>query len=234
MDDYFAGTGRPQHTGSGPAAPLPTMAYQPPPGWPVAPHPAWPHQPPPPGMSTGIKILLGVAIGFVGLIVIGILAAIAIPVFLNQRAKAVAAHTTVNIPAMAAGLALRTDAASLRMVQPLKDLPLPGEHLAGAYGGTARPEALVSITRGFMSPTDQRGYLAGSVRSAQRASTDGAQFGSVDPGSLGGAVQCSSAPTTTVCFFVDAGVYGSVVVFGSPDRGLQLMSELRAAVEHRT
>ena len=42
---------------------------------------------PPTSMSTGAKVGIGIAIGISGFLVIAILAAIAIPVFLNQRQK---------------------------------------------------------------------------------------------------------------------------------------------------
>jgi hypothetical protein len=52
--------------------------------------------PPTSGRSAGAKVLIGLAIGVVGFIVLGILAAIAIPVFLSQRAKT--ANRNVVLP----------------------------------------------------------------------------------------------------------------------------------------
>ena len=239
MDDYFAGSSTPPQAHPAPQQPWsaapPAPAYQPPATWAPQAQPApWAYQPAQQGMSTGVKVLIGVAIGFGGLVILGILAAIAIPVFLNQRTKSLAAHTTVSIPATAAGLALRTDATSEQMAERLNVDSLPGHHLAGAYGGSTRPEALISVTKRLMSPGDQNDYLAGAVRGAEQASGTAVQFGDLEPGALGGRVTCSSAPTVTVCFFVDAGAYGSAVVLGTPERATQLVPQLRAAVEHRT
>jgi len=68
-----------------------------PPGY-APPGQALPYQnvPPTSGRSTGAKVLIGLAIGVVGFIVLGILAAIAIPVFLSQRAKT--ANRNVVLP----------------------------------------------------------------------------------------------------------------------------------------
>jgi hypothetical protein len=184
-------------------------------------------------MSTGIKALIGVAIGIGAVIVVGIIAAIAIPVFLNQRGKAVSAHTVVSIPPTAAGLPLRTDAASERLAQQLTVSAMPGEHLVGAYGGTTSPAALVTITKWFMSSQDQREYLAGAVRGAQSTGR-AAPFHDASAGSLGGVVRCSAAATVTVCFFADAAAYGTLVVSGTPEHAGRLVPQLRAALERRS
>jgi hypothetical protein len=250
VDDYFGGSTPRSAVPAGwapppPAAlpPAPALPYgQAPPyavpaGW-SAPQ-SWNGQqswvpPASGGRSPATTALIAVAAVFGTLVVVGLLVAIAIPVFLNQRGKDVAARTTVAIPPTAAGLPLRTDAAGERLAQPLRDLDIPGTHLAGAYGGAARPEAVVGITKHYMSPADQRGYLRGSVAAARRASdNESAEFGDIAPGLLGGTVRCSSASTMTVCFFVDAGAYGSVVVFGTEERAMELVPQLRAAVEHR-
>jgi hypothetical protein len=149
----------------------------------------------------------------------------------DGEASLVAARTTVSIPRTAAGLPLRTDAAGERLVQRLKALPFPGRHLAGAYGGTTGPEAVVGITKRVMSLDDQRNYLGGSGASALRLSAHATPFGPIDAGSLGGEVKCSSTATVTLCLFVDAGAYGMVVVYDTRERALRLVAQLRASVE---
>lgn len=52
--------------------------------------------PAPAGMSTTTKILIGLGIALAGVVVLGILAAIAIPVFLNQRQQAELAALDCN------------------------------------------------------------------------------------------------------------------------------------------
>ena len=238
MDDYFAGSSRPQQPPPAPsqtwsaATPAPPA---PPQAWPPQAQPAgWGYQPAQQGMSTGVKVLIGVAIALGSIVVFGILAAIAIPVFLDQRAKGTAAQTTVSMPPTAAGLTLRTDAASQQLAEQLSVSSLPGNHLVGAYGGTTRPEALVTITKHYLSAADQNAYLAGAERGAQQSSGSPVQFEDIDAGALGGEVRCSSRATVTICFFADAGAYGSAVVLGIPERGTLLVPQLRAAVEHRT
>lgn len=241
MDDYFAGS-RGSAPPPQPASPQATP-FTPPPVWQqpptaTAPAQAWPPQwsaPPSPGRSPATTALIVVASVVGAIVVMGVLAAIAIPVFLNEREKAEAARTVVSIPPVAAGLALRTDAVGDGYAQRLRDIRTPGTHLAGAYGGAAgRPEAVVSVTRLRMSFADQRDYLDAAVRSAVRASAAGAAaFGDIAPGPLGGRVTCSSATTMTICFFADAGAYGSVVVWADPARAMDLVPQLRAAVEQR-
>ena len=72
------------------------------------------------GRSTGSKVVLGLVIGAVGFVVLAILAAIAIPTFLNQRAKghsaAAAAKPVIvgsNAPATFAGLPATTSRGKL-------------------------------------------------------------------------------------------------------------------------
>lgn len=48
-------------------------------------------------MSTGAKVLVGVVCAVTVLVMVGVLAVIAVPVFLNQRAKATAAATTLAL-----------------------------------------------------------------------------------------------------------------------------------------
>ncbi|GAA0289704.1 type IV pilin protein [Kineococcus aurantiacus] len=81
--DFYSGS-RP------PAAPEP---FRPPfgsPGVPAAPvaHAVPPAVPPAPRVPTWGKVLIGLGIGFAALTVLGIVAAVAIPVFLSQHAKA--------------------------------------------------------------------------------------------------------------------------------------------------
>ena len=63
-------------------------------------------------MSTGAKVLIALASVVVGLVLIGVIAAVAIPVFLNQRDKAQAADlSSVTCDALADQVALDSTAA---------------------------------------------------------------------------------------------------------------------------
>lgn len=229
MDDYFVGSARPAQ---------PPASYPHAQSWPQA--PAWPGQPPPayypppaPGMSTGAKVAIGLAIGVGAFIVIGVLAAIAIPVFLDQRAKDVSNRTSVSLPESIGGMARLTDATSLQVERQLRSLPLAGDHLAGMYGdGTTR--VAVGVTKRYMSPAEQRGFLAGAERGARDSDGTGATFARTNAGSLGGQMRCGTlAVGVTTCFFADFGVYGTVLVFGAPGDPTDLARTARLAVEHR-
>jgi hypothetical protein len=233
MDDYFAGSTRPAQPAAPPqppAAPYPHAQT-----WPQA--PAWPGQPAPPfyappapGMSAGAKVAIGIAVAVAGLFVIGILAAVAIPVFLDHRAKDEAARTTVSLPESIGGMARLTDANSAQLEEHLSSAALPGDHLAGVYGnGTMR--VAVGVTKKYMSFAEQRGFLAGAQREAQG---DGVTFADTDAGSLGGTMRCGSyTARVTTCLFVDAGAYGTVLVIDAAQDPIALARTARAAVEHR-
>ena len=260
MDDYFAGSKPP---GAPPAPPAPPGAPpappaqpapewsprgttppnpfgspEPPSPWNAQPASPWNTQPASPwaaqpasGTSTTVKVLIGVG-ALVGVL---ILFAIAIPVFLDQRGKAVAGRTTVSLPATVAGQPIRTDSAAAQVVQPLRDVDAPGTHLVAAYGGVAQPDFVIMITKYFMTERDQRDYFTGVRKGAQSsAGLTLGPFSSVDPGKLGGKVECASAPLATMCVFADAGAYGLMIGFGTREHALQLLPQVRSAVEHRS
>ena len=251
MDDYFAGSkpsggpppppqAPPQWTPHGATPPNPFGPPQPSnpfgpsepaPPWGAPPPPPWGHQPASGGPSNLAKVLIGVG-AFLG---VGILVAIAVGVFLNESGKSVSDRTTVSLPASIAGFPLRTDPAASLVVQALKDVEAPGVPLAGAYGGTAQPELVVMVTKHYMTKRDQRDYFTG-VRNGAKSSaglTLG-PFSSVDAGALGGKVECASAPLATLCVFADPGAYGMIITFGTRAHALELLPQVRSAVEHRT
>ncbi|MDP9182512.1 MAG: hypothetical protein M3P04_07025, partial [Actinomycetota bacterium] len=177
MDDYFAGSvTRPTPPQQPPPLPQQTWVHplphrQEPPahkraGWAPPPAPAGypPYQvapfvqAPPAGMPTALKVLLGLAIGLGALVVIGILAAIAIPVFLDQRAKAEAAHTTVSVPGQVLGMPHLTDRISAEGERGMEGLPGPGDHVAGVYG-TGSVRVLVGVGQYHLTQRDQREFL---------------------------------------------------------------------------
>jgi type II secretory pathway pseudopilin PulG len=177
-----------------------------------------------------------VAIVLGTLVIVGILAAVAIPVILNQRAKSEAARITVAAPAKVAGWSRLTDAASLELEQQLISTPGPGTHVAGVYGTGGLKRAFFTASHAQLSFADRRGFLAGAENGAARTPefTQVAFFDS-DPGPLGGSMRCATltANRVTVCLFADAGAYGTVTVFGPVDQGPISARTMREAVEHR-
>lgn len=194
--------------------------------------------------STGAKVLIGVAAGVGGLVLLLVVAAVAIPVFLNQRGNALAARTTISMPATAAGLVQLNDPASQKSVRQALDLVrgsgrvgkcqcafgIPTASLYGTPAGQRR--ALVVVTRATLSSADQASFLKGARESAGAAAVN---WHSAPAGPLGGQVMCAALPTrnATACVFVDPGAAGDIAVLGTTN-GDELAAELRTAVEHRT
>jgi hypothetical protein len=166
-------------------------------------------------------------------IVVGILAAIAIPVFLNQRAKSEAAATTVSIPEQAAGLTRLHDARALQLEQQLRNQPGPPE--VGVYGAGTSIRAAVAVTRHSMTSRDVNEFLAGAEGSFHHQGLGQVAFSDVDPGRLGGTMRCSAtASTFSVCVFADHGAYGTVTLFGAMTGHNEVAKAVREAVEHRS
>jgi hypothetical protein len=240
--------------------PFQAVAPQPQPGWadgpPTAPQPyayrsgAIPaqHRPQgfayrrPPGLSIWVKVLIGLGIALVALIIVGILAAIAIPVFLNERAKThpgsgsagTQSATTVVVPENAAGLTRSHSASSQQLVQRWLALPLPGTKSVGVYDdASGARRAAILVTRVDMGPVAQQEFLEGAKTGASGAGLR--SFHEVSPGTLGGRVQCGvvSAANATICFFADGAVGGVIDVFGTT-KGDTLAVGLRQAVERRS
>jgi hypothetical protein len=237
VDDYFVSVGTPV------AAPAPTPA----PAWSPAPSvatpdpwaqpapgaaPAWPAYPtaypgavPQPGTSTATKVLIGLAIALGSLVVLGILTAIAIPVYLHQRDKAEAARTVVSVPDTLVGYPRMSGDIATQIEQQLKAAPGPGDHLVAVYG-TTLPVVAVSVTKQAMTPADQRAFLRGVE------STSDVPLSERDPGAYGGTLTCGTERSATLCVFADSGAYGAVMVFDSDDP-MTTVREARAAIEHR-
>lgn len=224
MDDYFAGTTGRQ---TSPAAPVypPGAPSHTPPGW--APPPGWaappggtppyqgvpqqgwgtPYAPPPP--RSGLHpAVLAVVVVFATIVVMGVLAAVAIPVFLHERD--LARRTAVAAPDEVMGMPRLDDAASAAAQSRMQQLPGPGDHVAGVYG-TGDVRVVVGAARYHLSSDDQDGYLTSS---SSEATEQGVALVDVEPGRLGGTLRCGTKAPMTICVFADGGSYGVVVVTG--------------------
>ena len=196
----------------------------------------------PPGRSTLANVLIGLAIAFGTVFVMGILAAIAIPVFLHQRelgqagaASSSSSHrTTVAMPATALGWVRSDTAESNQFAQQFLDAPFPGTKSVGIYtapSGARRAAILVGQAR--LSAADQADYLRGSQDSEAKSGVT--RFHAVAPGPLGGTMQCGvlASGGATICNFADGSVVGSITILGTTNGDAQAV-QLREAVEHRT
>ncbi len=191
-----------------------------------------PYRGTPTGMSVATKVLIGVAAGGLAFVIVGIMAAVAIPVFLNQRAKAVAAAGTLSLPGSLGSRHQLTDPANeARMSQVAAQMP-KGTKVA-VYGATPTdPSLIVYIYQAHLSQVDQSSFLDGFEGAAN---SDAAGIHAVDPGPLGGEARCQSSAKDelTACMFVGpAGVVG-VIVRETGVGAEQDALSIRAQVEHR-
>jgi len=177
---------------------------------------------------------IGLAIAFGALFVVGILAAIAIPVFLNERAQGRAAGTTVSTPEAALGWVRSDSTNSQQFVRRMLAAPMPGEKFAAVYETpTGQRRAALLVAKVGIAPAERAAFLRGARDSETR---DGASsFRDVEPGPLGGVMQCGSirGAGVTVCNFADEAVVGTITLLGTSE-GDALAVQLREAVEHRS
>jgi hypothetical protein len=211
-------------------APGPLYAAPPPPPYGFTPY----GPPPPPGRSTGAKVAIGIAIAAGSLVVIGILAAIAIPVFLNQQAKAVAARTTVSLPDTVGGDPKLPESAQAGVRSLAARIPAEGHAQAAVYGRGSTVTVVVIVGSHALNSTDQSGYL--SAVKASEARSAGVVQARVAAGPLGGTLQCGTSPDgrRTDCAFVDAGAFGVIDVLGTGPGAQQRVLSIRSEIEHRS
>ncbi|MDQ1643565.1 MAG: hypothetical protein QOJ90_2916 [Actinomycetota bacterium] len=179
----------------------------------------------------------------VGLALLGILAAIAVPVFLNQRAKALDAATTVVFPASIENLPRQTGIdAQNAMDSVLSRLPRDfRDAQAGIYSDRSRHQIVVLSMRppkgAGRIPIDASvtDFWAGAHHGTPTSVTMSEPVDR-DAGRLGGRMSCATltgASTGQVCVAVDSIVLVAVFDLSpSPDRNLPL--RVREAVVHRS
>lgn len=184
--------------------------------------PAYPatYQPPPYPPAPG-RGLPGWAIALIacaaGLVVVLIVAAIAIPVFLDQREKASAAATTVRMPATVAGLTQTPLTPQLRdQAQALRDSVAVGmpDPKVSVFTDSADSHRLVvmagkvsTVLRDREQAAAVRGFWQGVQRSLGGQTTLGTPA-ERPAGTLGGTLSCAA--------FNPAGVTGEICVAVDP------------------
>jgi hypothetical protein len=256
--DFFGpGQGRPP-TGQPPAGPPPYGAHPPygappppppPPGPPygTATHSFGGPPPPPHGAawqqvrpapypvaprSRAVTALIAAAVVLVSIIGIGVVSAVAIPVFLSQRMKAEWRSTTIALPATFDG-GTRTDVPSSAIPQVPDDVIEPLQ-VAGYRTGDGAT-LVVGLTKARRPMTDQdqaearRGVVAGmAMRDVQLTLTES------DPGQLGGWFGCGAVTgnPATACVATDHAGIVMIVVAGS-DAPVADARRLREASVHR-
>jgi hypothetical protein len=175
----------------------------------------------------------------VGLVLLGIVAAVAIPVFLNQRARATYAATRIVLPSSVDGLprnpAIKV-AATVRQSQQDTDQVLPGVFVVSGLGyGSAGngPAAIVLVahSRHALSAVEQATMRLGAIA---RISRQGDSLAPEPAGRLGGSFDCLIRDTATTCIAADpAGVFTITVGHGDPKTRVDTARRIRESIELR-
>jgi hypothetical protein len=217
--------------GAGPAAPTRPISR---------PHPmssllpgqhTWADQIPPvrrSGMPGWLIVLILLVFGLIGT---GVLAAIAVPVFLSQRLKAEHQGTTVQLPTSFNGTKRNTGAAAKKVAQGFAVGGIKAEDVA-VYGKVG-PKAVIILAVKPPAPwTD-------SEQSAQRSEIEqgfAAQgtplflLREPDPGELGGWIGCgATSQGLEVCLATSVGSLVSVITAAGGDDPVALLRQARAA-----
>ena len=192
---------------------------------------------PPPGRSTGAKVLIGLAIGVLGFVILGILAAIAIPVFLSQRATP--ANRNVVLPAMlleqqklsSADLDVGANAA----VAALQNINGLTETQAAYYGSGGEPVFVVAAGKLPHRPTSdiQQSFFS------ETAKNNNATLSPTGSGPFGGWMQCGQATTdvgspVTMCVSLDSAAVVAVVASATSASQLAVVTrQIISSVEQK-
>jgi hypothetical protein len=201
----------------------------------------------PPAGRTGLPGWgIALIVGGVSVLVLLVLAAVAIPVFLHQRAQAELSATSIALPPAVAGLAEVDDPATqqqladtARSLDTCDCTEPPRMTLYQDDAGTHRVFVAVSkFTRG-LNPSEQQSFSGGMWRGIRAADAGGAMLGPQvdgDAGRLGGTMSCApftAGATGRVCVSVDRTSFVMMMEFGSAtDPTLPVI--VRESVVHRT
>jgi hypothetical protein len=189
----------------------------------------------------GSRVVVKILIGFGTVFLLLVAVAIAIPVFVHQDAKDVYLRTSIVMPASMVGMVKDTGAQAQALAQSFDDVvPASWPHLTGMYSQVdGYPGAVVFVAKHVADPAEIQANLRemerGFLTSADSEITVG-QFHDVDPGPLGGKMQCGSmtlkAMDGTVCAFGDEAADGMIITFQPDDE--TVVPTLRAGIEKRS
>jgi hypothetical protein len=227
--------------------PPPHLPPPPPPygAWPgtVLPGPGYP-----PAGRTGLPGWgIALIVGGVGMLVVLVLAAVAVPVYLHQRAQADLSATSVSLPPAVAGLTEVDDPATQQQladaVRSIDTCGCTEPLLMTLYQDNSGTHRILVATGKFSSAasaSDQRSFsvnMWAGIRdgAAGEAATVGPTVES-DPGRLGGTMSCApitADATGRVCVSVDRTSFVMMMEFG-PAIDPTLPVIVRESVVHRT
>ena len=175
-----------------------------------------------------------------GLVMVLVLAAVAIPVFLNQRNKSAAAGYTVSTPDQVDGFSRSTVGRAKTAIDATMGSLSPAEAArttALVYtdsSGTIR--VLVVVEKRVVPVGQVDDAIAGEEHGFGQSTGTSLRFDPVSTGSLGGQMECSVMDARrSVCMFANAGSFGSVIL-ANPQGGEAGAAALRVlqAVLHRS
>jgi hypothetical protein len=232
--------------------PQPPQHFPPPPpppppygGWPgtVLPGPGYP-----PASRTGLHGWgIALIVGGVGVLVLLVLAAVAIPVFLHQRAQAELSATSVSLPPAVAGMTEVDDPATqLQLADAVRSIDSCGctePLLMTLYQDNIGTHRVLVATGKFSSAasaSDQRSFSvnmwAGIRDGAEEEAATVGPAVETDAGRLGGTMTCApitADATGRVCVSVDRTSFVMMMEFG-PAIDPTLPVIVRESVVHRT
>lgn len=205
------------------------------------PHAVWPRS----NTRLGDRLIV-VGCIVAGFFVVGIGAAIAIPVFLNQRLKATAAATTVTMPDQIGVLTRATGPAAESLLKGFAatEDPTLSDQQSGVFVDSTGQVAAIVIVARFrnVATTSERAQASADFWGGVQRSAQGTLEPRVNvaPGPLGGEVSCARvsppAGAQVACIALDPGAL--VVTFqpastsAKPDHSF--VGQARSAVVHRT
>jgi hypothetical protein len=232
--------------------PQPPQHFPPPPP-PPPPYGAWPGTVLPgpgypPASRTGLPgWAIALIVGGVGVLVLLVLAAVAIPVFLHQRAQAELSATSVSLPPALAGMTEVDDPATQQQmadtVRSIDTCSCTGPLLMTLYLDNIGTHSVLVAAGKFSSAESafvQQSFSANMWTGIREsAAEEGATVGTAvetDAGRLGGTMSC--APITVdatgrVCVSVDSTSFVMTMEFG-PTIDPTLPVIVRESVVHRT
>jgi hypothetical protein len=209
----------------GTVLPAPTGAV--PLGWS---QPGYGYGPPPP--RSGLPLWLVALIATVmAVVILGILAAIAIPVFLNQRAKSQWQATRVVLPGSVAGLDRITGAQADALIKSMAEPPIEAKDV-GVYGTLGPNVVLVMAIKSTAAMTEAHQALEREAFFKGMEST-GYSLTKLNAGPLGGWFGCTpvvpAKPTVTICMATDQGSIFSAIMGPGVINPEQIAQQARTA-----
>jgi hypothetical protein len=199
--------------------------------------PGWTHTGngygPPPAPRSGLPLWLVALIATaMALVVLGIVAAVAIPVFISQRAKSQWDATTVLLPGSVAGLDRLTGTKVDALIKTMAEPPIQAKDV-GAYGTLGPKIVLVMAIKSPSAMTEAQQSLERADFFKGMQSTGYTLTRLSDAGPLGGWFGCTpvvpAKPAVTICMATDQGSIFSAIIGPDVTNPVQIAQQARTA-----